>query len=60
MYDTLVNIQSGPRMLNQSLTMRATGTSRAIFFDTLSTSSFGYGGDPINVTLLNISKGRIL
>src|ERR1700722_8469116 len=58
MYDTLVNIQSGPRILNQSLTMRATD-SHAIFFDNLSTSSFGYGGDPINVTLLNISKGRI-
>ena len=59
MYDTLVNLLSGPRILNQSLTMRATGTSRAIFFDNLSTSSFGYGGDPINVTLLNVAKGRI-
>ena len=59
MYDTLVNLQSGPRMLNQSLTMRATATSHPIFFDDLSTSSFGYGGDPINVTLLNVSKGRI-
>ena len=59
MYDTLVNIQSGPRILNQSLTMRATATSHPIFFDDLSTSSFGYGGDPINVTLLNVSKGRI-
>jgi hypothetical protein len=59
MYDTLVNIQSGPRILNQSLTMRATGPSHPNFFDDLSTSSFGYGGDPINVTLLNISKGRI-
>ncbi len=59
MYNTLVNIQSGPRILTQSLTMRATDTSHAIFFDNLSTSSFGYGGDPINVTLLNVSKGRI-
>jgi hypothetical protein len=59
MYDTLVNLQSGPRILNQSLTMRATGTSRAIFFDNLSTSSFGYGGDPINATVLNVSKGHI-
>ena len=39
--------------------MRATGTSRAIFFDNLSTNSFGYGGDPINATFLNVSKGRI-
>ena len=59
MYNTLVNIHSGPRILAQSLTMRATDTSHPVFFDNLSTSSFGYGGDPINVTLLNISKGRI-
>src|SRR5215469_1540556 len=59
MYDTLVNIQSGPRILNQSLTMRAQDAAHATFFDNLSTSSFGYGGDPINVTYLNVSKGRI-
>ncbi len=59
MYATLVNIQSGPRILSQWLTMRATGTAHAVFFDNLSTSSVGYGGDPINVTLLNVSKGNI-
>ena len=58
-YNTLVNIHSGPRILSQSLTMRAKDPSHATFFDNLSTSSFGYGGDPINVTVLNISKGRI-
>ena len=59
MYSTLVNIQTGPRILSQSLTMRATDPSHATFFDNLSTNSFGYGGDPINVTVLNVSKGRI-
>ena len=59
MYNTLVNIHSGPRILNQSLTMRAKDPSHATFFDNLSTSSFGYGGDPINGTYLNVSKGRI-
>ena len=59
MYSTLVNIQTGPRILSQSLTMRATDPSHATFFDNLSTSSFGYGGEPINVTVLNVSKGRI-
>src|SRR5215471_14317722 len=43
-YNTLVNIHSGPRILSQSLTMRATNPSHAMFFDNLSTSSFGYGG----------------
>jgi hypothetical protein len=59
MYNTLVNIRTGPRILSQSLTMRAKDPSHATFFDNLSTSSFGYGGDPISVTVLHVSKGRL-
>ncbi len=59
MYDTLVNLHSGPRILNYSLLMDAEDLTKAPVFDHLSTSNFGYGGDPYNVSLLNISKGRI-
>ena len=59
MYATLINMQSGPRILDQSLTMRAVDPAHAVFFDQLSSTSFGYGGDPINVTYMNMSKGRI-
>ena len=59
MYDTLVNVQSGPRILDNTLEMIAVKPDHALLFDRLSTSSFGYGGDPNNVTMLNISKGRI-
>ena len=59
MYDTLVNFQSGPRILDQSLEMIAVDPAKALLFDRLSTTSFGYGGDPYNVTFLNFSKGRI-
>ena len=59
MYDTLVNFQSGPRILDQSLEMIAVDPAKAPLFDHLSTTSFGYGGDPYNVTFLNFSKGRI-
>ncbi|MBV8632519.1 MAG: hypothetical protein JOZ83_16445 [Silvibacterium sp.] len=59
MWATLVNIYSGARMLDQSLTMRAVNPSTAIVFDRLSSYSYGYGGDPINVTYLNMSKGRL-
>ena len=59
MYDTLVNLQSGPRILDHSLEMRAVDPARAVIFDHLSRNSFGYGGDPNNVTFLNLSKGRI-
>src|SRR6266702_1222758 len=59
MYDTLVNIQSGPRILDSTLEMVAVDLAHALLFDHLSSSSFGYGGDPNNVTFLNLSKGRI-
>lgn len=59
MYDTLVNIQSGPRILDSTLEMIAVKPDHALLFDHLSTSSFGYGGDPNNVTMMNVSKGRI-
>ncbi len=59
MYATLVNIQSGPRILDNFLQMRAVDPAHALVFDRLSSSSFGYGGDPYNATYLNFSKGRI-
>jgi hypothetical protein len=59
MYDTLVNIQSGPRVLDYSLTMFAADPAHAKVFDRLSTNSFGYGGDPNSVSILNFSKGKL-
>jgi hypothetical protein len=58
-YDTMVNLQSGPRILEQSLDLRAVDPSHVILFDHLSTNSFGYGGDPYTVSFLNIAKGKI-
>ncbi len=54
-YDTFIDQQQGPRILDQSLIMRSmdqTGT----LFDSLEASSFGWGGDPENVARLRISK----
>ena len=45
MYDTLVNLQSGPRLLGQELSMRSMNHTGALF-DNLYLSSFGLGGDP--------------
>lgn len=59
MWATLVNIYSGARVLDQSLTMRAVDPGHAIVFDRLSSYSYGSGGDPINVTYLNMSKGSL-
>src|ERR1700733_1961513 len=58
-YDTMINLQSGPRILAESLELRAVDPSHAILFDHLSSNSFGYGGDPNSVSFLNMSKGRL-
>src|ERR1700722_3674945 len=58
-YDTMVNLQTGPRILEQSLDLRSVDPSHAILFDHLSTNSFGYGGDPYTVSFLNIAKGKL-
>ena len=59
MWATMVNEGTGMRVLNQSLELRTTDPLKTPFFDRLSTSSFGYGGEPNDVTFLNLSKGKL-
>src|SRR5579862_482143 len=54
MYNTLVNYQTGARILEQSLTMQS--LSHQDMFDTLTLSSFGWGGDPEQAARLRIAK----
>ena len=56
-YDTMVNLQQGPRLLNFTTEMRSLD-QRATFFDRLYFSNFGYGGDPNVVSVLRISKNK--
>lgn len=58
-YDNLVDLQTGPRILNQTLDMHALDGTKHLFFDTLFTASSGYGGDPDNYSTLRISKGKL-
>ncbi len=58
MWATMVNQTTGARVLGQSLQMHTLNPSKTPFFDTLSTNSFGYGGDPYDVSVLKLSKGR--
>ena len=55
MYNTIVNLQSGPRLLEQSLILQAMPGHKS-FFDTLYEESFGWGGDPSNAMRLRVSK----
>ena len=54
MYDTLVNQQSGARILEQSLSMQS--LTHHDLFDTLTLNSFGFGGDPEQAMRLRVSK----
>ncbi len=54
-YDTFINQQQGPRLLEQSITFRSPEHTGALF-DDMSVSSFGWGGDPENVARARISK----
>jgi hypothetical protein len=59
MYDTLVNLQSGPRVLNSTFEMRPVEGNNSGPFDVLRTVSSGFGGDPNNFAKLDMSKGKI-
>lgn len=57
MYDTLVNLQSGPRLLDETISMQSV-THQGVLFDNLYVSSFGWGGDPNNVLRTRIDKNK--
>jgi len=57
MYDTLLNLHSGPRLLDQSLSMQST-THESLLFDNFFVNSFGWGGDPNNALRLRMEKNK--
>jgi len=56
MWDTFVNLGSGPRLLEYTLDMRSP-THTGKLFDDFSFSNYGYGGEPIDVSRMRFSKG---
>ena len=58
MYDTLVNIHSGPRVLGQTYELRAVPGSKHALVDSLTAFTTGFGGDPYNFAKLDFSKGK--
>ena len=57
MYNTLVNLRTGPRLLDQSLTMQSK-THLGSLFDNLFINSFGWGGDPNNALHARVDKNQ--
>jgi len=56
-YDTMVNLQQGPRLLNFTTEMRSLDP-RGSLFDRFYFSNFGYGGDPNVVSVIRLSKNK--
>jgi hypothetical protein len=59
MYDNLVNLQSGPRVQDESFEMRALPGQKNTLVDNLTAVGSGFGGDPVNFARMNASKGKL-
>jgi hypothetical protein len=59
MYDTMVNLESGPRVLGETFELKALPGTRHMLVDSLSAFSNGFGGDPDNYGRLDFYKGNL-
>ena len=59
MYDTLVNLQSGPRVEGETFEMHALPGKKNTLVDDLSAFGTGFGGDPNIMAKLDASKGKV-
>jgi len=57
MYNSLVNLRTGPRLLDQSLSMQSQNHVGTLF-DNLFLNSFGWGGDSNNALRLRLDKNK--
>ena len=59
MYDTLVNLQSGPRVEGETFQLHALPGSKHTLVDDLSAFGTGFGGDPSIMAKLDASKNKV-
>lgn len=57
MYDTLVNLHEGPRVLGESFSLQAL-PGKKMPVDSLTAFGSGFGGDPYNFAKLDAHKGK--
>jgi hypothetical protein len=58
MYNTLVNLHSGPRVLGETFEMHALPGNKKSLVDNLTAFGTGFGGDPLITAKLNAEKGK--
>ena len=59
MYDTMVNLESGPRVLGETFELHALPGTKHTLVDSLSAFSNGWGGDPDNYARMDFYKGNL-
>jgi hypothetical protein len=58
MYDTMVNLHSGPRVLGETFELHALPGTRKTPLDDLRIFASGFGGDPNNFARMDFSKSK--
>jgi hypothetical protein len=58
MYDNLVNLKTGPRILGETFEMHALPTNKSPLVDDLKAFGSGFGGDPYNIVKVDASKSK--
>jgi hypothetical protein len=59
MYSNLVNLQSGPRVQDETFHMRALPGQKNTLVDSLSAVGGGFGGDPVSFARMSGEKGKL-
>jgi hypothetical protein len=59
MYDTLVNLQTGPRVGGESIELHKLATNKHALVDDARATGSGFGGDPYNFAKLSMSKAKL-
>ncbi|MGB0083046.1 MAG: hypothetical protein WBP90_16095 [Terracidiphilus sp.] len=59
MYDTMVNLQSGPRVSGETLELHKLDSNKHAWVDDARASGSGFGGDPYNFAKLSMSKAKL-
>lgn len=58
MYNTLVNLQSGPRVGGETIELHKLATNKHALVDNMRATGSGFGGDPYNFVKLTAEKGK--
>lgn len=59
MYDTLVNLQSGPRVSGETIELHKLDSNKHAWVDDARATGSGFGGDPYNFARLAMSKAKL-